>query len=319
MTPIILIAVLIALAGGAAAQQDYPAKPLRLISPYAAGGGNSILSRIIGNKLTENLGQQVIIDSRPGGNTIIGTEALTKANADGYTLLMAGGSHTVIPLLVKTPYHPVKDFSPVATIGKSEMLLVLSAAVAANTLKELIDLAKSRPGLLNYATYGSGSTSHLAAELFNIQAGIKTQHVPYKGAAPAITDLIGGHVQIFFSPIASVIGPIRNGRLKALAITGETRAAALPQVPTFAEGSAPGFEMRMWYGVLAPVGTPKAVVDKLSAEISKALAAPDIRDKLNAQGVEPFYSGTAPFTAMMLADVDKYKKVIKTANIRMEN
>lgn len=314
----LMAGMLMVTASPAAAQSDYPVKPIRLISPFAAGGGNSILARIIGIKLTESLGQQVIVDSRPGGNTIIGTEALVKASADGYTVLLVGGSHVMVPLLVPTPYDPIRDFASVATIGKSEMLMVLGTAVAANSLKEFIALAKSKPGHLNYATYGSGSASHLAAELFNNLAGTRTQHIPYKGAAPAITDLIGGHVQLFFSPIASVIAPIRSDRLKAAAITGETRSSSLPQVPTFAEAGLPEFDMNMWYGVLAPATTPTVIVDKLAAEIGKIMAMAETREKMAAQGVEPFFFRRQQFVALMKRDIEKYARVIKAANIKMD-
>lgn len=309
---------LLACAAPVAAQQDYPRKPVRLISPYAAGGGNSILSRIIAEKLTDRWGQQVIVDSRGGGNTVIGTELVANAVPDGYTLLFAGGSHVIIPHLVKTPYHPIDGFAAVAMVGKNEIALVLGQAVAANTLQEFIALAKSRPGQLNFASYGSGSASHLAAELFNIVAGTRTQHVPYKGAAPALTDLVGGHVQLFFSPPLSLISHIKSGRIKCIAITGESRSPTLPQVPTFAEAGLTGFEMRIWYGVLAPHGTPRATTEKVSNELARIMAAPDTKERMNAQGVEPRYAGSSDFVATMKADHARFAGVIRTAGIKLE-
>lgn len=308
-----------ALAPDAAAQQDYPRRPIRLISPYAAGGGNSILARIFADKLGERWGQQVIVDSRGGGNTVIGTELVANALPDGYTLLFAGGSHVIIPHLVKTPYHPIEGFAPIAMVGRNEVALVLGQAVPAQTLQDYIALAKSRPGQINYASYGNGSASHIAAELFDLVAGTKTQHIPYKGAAPAITDLVGGHVQSFFSPPLSLIAHIKAGRIRCIAITGDSRSPMLPQVPTFAEQGLTGFEMRIWYGVIAPRGTPRAVAQRISGELSRILSASDTKERMYAQGVEARYADTAAFLATMQSDMTRFAKVIQSAGIRLEN
>jgi len=308
----------IALAGAAAAQQAYPYKPIRVINPYAPGGAAAILGQLIGQKLTESLGQQVLVDNRPGGNSIIGTDAVAKAAPDGYTLLLMAMSHLIIPQLLPAPYDPIKDFAPVLTIASTEQLLVLHPSVPVNNLQEFIALAKSRPGQLNFASGGSGTSSHLPAEFFGIMTGVKMQHIPYKGAGPALTDLIGGQVQLFFSPPLIAFPYIKGGRLKAIAVTGQTRLSALPQVPTFAEAGLPGFDARNWQGFLAPAGTSREIINKLSNEIARIMSMPDIKEKLLSQGQETFISTPAQFAELMKADMAKFAKVIKAANIKME-
>ena len=316
---LIAVAGLIVLAGAAAAQQAYPDKPLRLLVPYAPGGSTDLLARLIGPKLTEAWNQPVIVDNRPGGNTIIGTQALTKATPDGYTILLMAIAHTIIPNLLPVPYDPLTDFAPVATVGRGELVLVIHPSVPANTLAELIAFAKARPGQLNYASASAGGPLHLAGELLNMLAAVKTQHIPYKGGGPAMLDLLGGHVQMMFSPPPEATPNIRTGRLKALAISGATRSPVLPQVPTFAEGGMPGFTAKNWFGILAPAGTPQPVIRKISAEIARILALPDIREKLLSQGMDPFISTPEEFGALLKADLALYAKIIKTANIKLEN
>lgn len=303
----------------AATQQSYPNKMIRFILPYTAGGNTSILARLVGQKLTESWGQQVLIDYRPGGNTTIGTDALAKAPPDGYTILLTTATHTIVNPQFPTPYDPVKDFAPVATLTSSEKLMVVHPGLPASTLQEFIALAKSRPGQFNYASPGSGGVQHLAGELFNILAGVKMQHVPYKGGGPAINDLLGGHIQLSFQNSIAVIGHVKTGRLKALAVSGESRLTALPQVPTFAEAGLPGFDVNTWFGVLAPAGTPRAIVDMLSGEIRQALSAPDNVEKLSSQGMDPFISTPEQFAALIKADMAKYARIISTAHIKFEN
>jgi tripartite-type tricarboxylate transporter receptor subunit TctC len=319
VTRLLLTGWLIAFAGAAFCQPAYPTRPIRIISPYAPGGGNTIMARLVGHKLTEAWGQQVIVDNRPGGNTIIGTEILARAAPDGYNFLLAGSGHVLVPLVLKAPYDPVRDFAPVATVGKQENILVASPSAPFNDLRQMISVAKAKPGQLNYATYGSGTTSHLATELFCQMAGIRMQHIPYKGAGPAIIDLLGGHVQVFLSTPAPVIPQIQSGRLKGIAISGEHRAAAVPNLPTFTEAGLPGFEAKGWYGVLAPAATPRAIINKVAGEIASMLATPDIKSQLNAQGVEPFISTPEQFAALMKADTERWTKVLKTGNIKLEN
>ena len=311
--------VLIACAGCAAAQPAYPAKPIRFIVPYAPGGGTTPLARLVGQRLSENLGQQVIIDNRPGGNTVIGTETLLRSAPDGYTIMLAADTHVLLPLLTTTPYDPIKDFTPVATLSISERFLVLHPAVPANNLQEFIALAKARPGQLNYGSAAAGGTQHLTGELFNLMAGVKTQHVPYKGSGPALADLIGGQIQFSFNNPLSTIPYVKSGKLKAIAISGETRLPALPQVPTFTQSGLPGFDIKTTYGVLAPAGMHKDVLDRLSAEFAKVLSTPDTREKMVSQGMDPHLTTPEQFAALLKAEMAKYARVIKATNIKYEN
>jgi len=309
---------MLAFAASVGAQQPYPAKPIRIITPYGPGGTTDILSRLLGPKLTESWGQQVIVDNRPGGNTVIGSEALVKAAPDGYTLICILTSHVIVPNLAPTPYDVIKDFAAVATIASTQLVLVLHPSVPAKNVKELIALAKSKPGQLNYGSGGSGTVTHLAGEYFNMLAGVKVQHIPYKGSAQALTDLIGGQVHMYYSPPIVALPHIKSRRLNAIALTGDTRLGALPQVPTIMESGLKGFELKIWYGVLAPAATPRPIIDKLGSEIAKVLAAPDMRDKLVSQGMDPFTSTPDQFAALIKADFAKYAKIIKTANIKLE-
>jgi tripartite-type tricarboxylate transporter receptor subunit TctC len=310
--------VLLLISGAVTAQQDYPNRPIHLISPFAPGGGNDIMARLVAHKLTERWGQQVVVDNRPGGNTVIGTEALVRSAPDGYTLLLAGSAHATTPLLVHTPYDPIRDFSPVATLGASELILVANAALPAADLRELLALARAQPGRLNFASSGNGGTPHLAGELMNMMAGIRMQHVPYKGIGPAVIDLIGGRAQLAFSPAINFMQHIKSGKLKAIAVSGEKRLPALREVPTFSEAGLPGFNATNWYGVLAPSGTPRAVIMRLSDEIGSIVLLPDISAKLVSQGTEPFVSTPEKFAALIKSDMVKYAKVIKAANIKLE-
>ena len=316
---VVVLFSMASLCGAVVAQQTYPNRIVRIISPFAAGGGNDILARLVAHNLTESLGQVVIVENRPGANTIIGTDAVAKAPPDGYTLLMGGSGHVINPsLLSSLPYDILRDFSPIATIGAGEQVLVLHPSVPANTLQEFITLAKARPGQLNYSSAGNGSTNNLSAELFNILVGVKLQHIPYKGQGPALTDLAGGQVQVSFSPTNSGIPYIKSGKFKAIAVSGAHRLSALPQVPTFAEAGLPGFEAKNWYGVLAPAGTSREIIGKLSLEIGKFAAMPDLKDKLASLGMEPFVSTPEQFAALMKADVSMYARIVKTANIRID-
>ena len=316
---LVLAAVTLACASAASGQQTYPTRPIRIISPYAPGGGNTIMARLVGQKLTEAWGQQVIVDNRPGGNTIIGTELTARATPDGYTYMLAGSGHALTPLLLKTPYDPIKDFAPVGTVGKQENIMVAGPSVPFNDLQQMIAVAKAKPGQLNYATYGSGTTSHLATELFCMLTGIRMQHIPYKGAGPAITELLGGQVQVFLSTPSPVIPHIQAGKLKGLAISGEQRSAAVPNVPTFAEAGVRGFEAKGWYGVVAPAATPRPIVDKVSAEMARFLAAPDVKKLLNSLGVEPLISTPEQFGALIRSDNAKWAKVIQSTQIKLEH
>jgi tripartite-type tricarboxylate transporter receptor subunit TctC len=296
----------------------YPSRTVRIVLPFPAGGSTDPLARLLAQKMNEDWGQAVIVDNRPGGNTIIGTEAVAKAAPDGYTLLYTASTHVINPLLMSSlPYDSVKDFLPVAHIVRSEFVLVINPEVPAHNLREFIALARSKPGTLNYATSGNGNPNHLAGEYFDMVAHVKMNPVPYKGGGPAITDLIGGQVQAMFSVPTSVAGHIKSGKLRALGYTGAKPLPGL-DVPAFAQAGLPGFDMNSWNGVFAPAGTPKPVIEKVSAEIAKILAMPDVVAKFAAQGQEPHYLGPEQFAAQIASDRSKYASIIKAANIHLE-
>jgi tripartite-type tricarboxylate transporter receptor subunit TctC len=300
------------------AQQSYPAKAIRLIVPYPPGGGTTIVAHLLSQRMNESWGQSVIVDNRGGGGGIIGTAAMLQSPADGYTLLLASSTHVINPLLLPVPYDAIKDFAAVTGLYSSELVLVANSSLPANNLQEFIALAKSQPGKLNYGVVSLGGTTHLAGEMLNVMAGIKTQHVAYKGAGPAMQDLIGGQVQFSFVAPAAALTYVKSGQLKALAISGQRRLPAMPQVPTFAEAGLPDFTARVWFGVLARAGTPREIVDKLSVEISRILALPETKEKLLSQGLEPFVAGPEQFSAVLKSDMARYANLVKTANIKLE-
>jgi len=311
---------LMLLAGAASAQQDFPSKPIRFIVPYDPGGNTTILARLTSEKMAQGFGQQVLVDNRPGGNTVIGSEAMVRSAPDGHTILLVTSTHVISPLLnSKLPYDSIKDFAAVATLARTDLILSMNPGVAANNLQELIALAKAKPGALNAASIGTGGITHLASEYFNIQANVKTQHVPYKGTGLVLTDLVAGQVQLFFAPPAAIIPFIKSGKLKGMAVTTESRMTALPQVPTFAEAGLPSYELKSWYGVLAPGATPKRLLDRLSAEIGKALAQPDVRKSMLAQDMDPYITTPEQFATLMASESVKFARIIKTANIKVEN
>ena len=316
---VLAVCALVLAPGAAVAQQAYPGKPIRMIVPFAAGGSTDNLARTMAQKLSEALGQPVIVDNRPGGNAVIGSEALVKSAPDGYTIMMTSVDHTVIPQLLPTPYDPVRDFAPVGAVSYTQLLLVVNPSVPANNLQELIALAKAKPGQLNYASSGSGGVPHLTGEMFNGLAGIRMQHIPYKGGGPAMIDLIGGQVQLSFAIPINAIPQIKTGKLRPIAITGTSRLEALPQVPTFTEAGVPGLDVKTWFAVFAPAATPKPVIDRLSNEIIGILGRPDVKEKLFAQGMEPYVTTADEFAAIVKADVAKYGQVIKAGNIKIDN
>jgi tripartite-type tricarboxylate transporter receptor subunit TctC len=305
----------LAMLPGAAIAQNYPVKPVRIVTPNAPGGSSDVLARLLAARLTEGFGQQVLVDNRPGGNGFIGGDLVSKAAPDGYTLMVITPTHIITPLLLKAPYDPVKDFTPVASVGVTDFLLVVHPSVPANTLQELIALARSKPGALNYSSAGGGSPAHLANALFNMVAGVSMQHVPYKGGGPAMAGLMGGQTQLYFAIPISTIPHVKSGRLKAIAVGASERMASLPQVPTFAEGGLADFDIRIWYGVLAPPALPRPVLERVSGEIAKLQAAADFREKLANEGMDALRLGSEPFTALMRRDSDKYARVIKANNI----
>jgi tripartite-type tricarboxylate transporter receptor subunit TctC len=309
-------ALLMGLAVSALAQPGYPNKPIRIITPYASGSSVDTVARIVGSKLSEAMGQPVLVEPRPGANTIIGSEAMVKSAPDGYTFLLISTTHVLNGLLIPNlPYDTARDFAPVATIASSELILVGSPKVAASNVRELVTLGKARQ--LSYATSSAGGPTHLAAELFSSMTGVKLTHIPYKGSGPAVNDLLGGHVDIGWTSPLAVIQHINAGKLKAIAISGDNRVPSLPNVPTFTESGLPGFEMRFWYGLLAPAATPRDILNRVSAEVARILTTADMKEKLAAQGADPFISNPDQFGAVMRADNARYGKVIREAGIKV--
>jgi len=300
------------------AQQDYPNRPIRYIVPYAPGGSTSFTARLVGQRLTEAWGQQVLVDNRGGANTIIGTEAAVRSKPDGYTLVYIGSVLATNHTLLKTPYDATKDIATIATMASYENLLVVHPSLPVKTLKELIALAKARPGQLNYGTSSHGGSTHLAVELLNILAGIKTQQIPYKGGGPAVADLVGGQVHFIMAVPANVVAHVKSGRLRAIAVTGEARLSALPDVPTFTEAGLPGASLQTWHGIGAPAGTPKIIIDRISAEIAKLVATADAKEKLDAHGFVPYYNNAEQTAALLRSDIARFAKIITQANIKGE-
>jgi len=293
----------------------FPERPIRLIVPFAANGPNDVLARLVGVKLTEAWGQQVVVDNRPGAGTIIGTELLVRAQPDGHTLLMISASTVVNPTLKKKlPYDTRKDLTPVVQLASSPTVLVVHPGVKAGSIPELLALAKASPGALTYASGGTGTTTHLAGELFAITGGIKWTHVPYKGTGPANIDLLGGRVSGMFGTILPVLPHIKSGRMRALGVSSLKRSPALPDVPAVAE-SLPGFEAVSFFGIAAPAGVPQPVLDKLNREIARIITAPDMSDSLRKQGTDAVGNTQAEFTAFFNREMAKWAKIIKSAGI----
>ncbi len=310
---------IVAFALSAGAAETYPTRPIRFIVPFPPGGGNDTMARTVGYKLSDALGQQVVIDNRAGAGGVIGAETAAHSLPDGYTLFLGGvGSHGVNPNLnPKLPYDPIKDFAPISLIGSAPLLLAVHPSVQAKTVKELVQLAKAKPGALNFASNGNGSSSHLAAEMFKMMTATSMTHVPYKGLSPALNDLLSGQVQLMFSSTVAILPQVKSGKLRPLALTGAKRSSALPEVPTVAEAGVPGYVTSSWYGVLAPAGTPKPVIDRLSREIIKIVQMPEVRERLAGEGAEPVGSTPAEFAAHIKAELARWSKVIKQANITM--
>lgn len=306
------------MAAGAAAQQDYPNRPIRYISPYPAGGSTTVIGRLIGEQLTSAWGQQVVLDNRGGANTIIGTHIAATARPDGYTLVSLGGTLMGNYWLAKTPYDPLKDIMGIATLSSYENVLVVPPNSKTTTVAELVAAAKAKPDSLTYGTSSVGGPTHLLSGLFNVVANIKTRHIPYKGGGPAVADLMGGHIHFFFSNPINIASQVKSGRLRALAVTGPSRLVAFPDIPTFTEVGMPAMNLTNWQGVGGPAGMPKNIVDRLSGEIKKLAALPETKERLNNMGSEPFYNDPQQTAALIKADIVRYGKIIKDANIKGE-
>jgi tripartite-type tricarboxylate transporter receptor subunit TctC len=306
--------------GTAATAQTYPTKALRLVVPQAPGGGNDAIARMIGNKLTQSLKQQVVVDNRAGAGGLIAAEYIAKAPPDGYNLLLGNvATLTIIPNVQKNvPYDPFKDFEPVSLIASAPLLVVVHPSLPVTSVKQFIALAKAKPGALNYASNGVGSSTHLATELFKVMTGTNMTHVPYKGLAPATTDLLSGQVQVMFSSAVAMLPHVKSGRLRAIAMTGSTRSKAIPEVPTVAEAGVKDYEAGSWYGILVPARTDKAIVDTLSKEIAAAVRSADIQERLNNEAVIPVGGTPAQFAAHIKKEHARVAQVVKSSGAKFE-
>ena len=302
------------------AQAPYPAKPIRIVVPFPAGGTTDILARAVAQKLTDTTGQPVVVDNRPGAGANIGAELVAKSAPDGYTLLMGTvGTHAInASLYARMPYDHVKDFAPIILVAGVPNVLAINPSVPANSVQELIAYGKANPGKLNFASSGSGTSIHLAGELFKTMTGVQMTHVPYKGSAPAIADLLGGQVQLMFDNLPSALPHIKAGKLKALAVTSAQRSPALPDVPTVAESGLPGFEASSWFGLLAPAGTPKEIVARLNGEVAKWLATPEAKEKLASQGAIAAGQSSEDFVHHIAAETAKWQKVVKESGAKVD-
>ena len=315
----LLVAAVVLAAAMPALAQDYPNRPIRFIVPYPPGGGTDVVARIMSEALAADLGQPIIIDNRGGAAGNVGTDIAAKAPADGYNILFTLSSHTINPKLYdKLPFDVEKDFVPISLAAMIPQILVVHPSVPANNVKELIALAKAQPGKLNYASVGTGSPGHIAGELFKLRTGIDIVHIPYKGGGPAVTDTIGGQVQLLFVSMPAAWQFVKAGRLKAIAVTSATRSATAPEVPTFVESGVPDFVVDSWYGALAPAKTPPAVVARLNAAFVKVLDMPQVTEKLMAQGAEAASSTPAEFDRVIKDELAKWEYVIRAANIKPE-
>ena len=312
-------AVLLTALATSAFAQGYPTKPAKVIVPYPPGGPTDIVARVVSQKLSEQMGQQFIVENRPGAGGNIGAEAVAKSPADGYTLLVATTAHAINPALFKSlGYNLVKDLAPVSQLTSGPLVIVANPSLPVKNVKELIALAKAKPGTLNYASSGNGQSTHLSAELFGAMAGVKMNHIPYKGSAPALTDVMGGQASLMFDTMLSAMPQVKNGKLKAIAVTSAARSPAAPDVPTVAESGLPGYEAIAWNGLLAPAGTPAEVVNKLNAELKKALDAPDVKDRFSAQGFGAAWNTREAFAKFMQAELDKWAKVVKVSGATLD-
>jgi tripartite-type tricarboxylate transporter receptor subunit TctC len=299
--------------------QDYPSRPIHMVVPYAAGGGTDFVARAVSDKLSTSLGQPVVIENKAGANGALGSDAVAKAAPDGYTLLTgAAGTMVVAPHLGPLPFNPTKDLAPITALGTSAFIVTVNPNVPAKSLSELIALAKEQPGKINFGSSGTGGSPHLAAELFQSMAHVQMVHVPYKGLSLAITDLLGGHIQVLFVDVGLAVPFIKDGKLRALAITSSKRSPILPEVPTVAEAGVPGYDARTWYGLFAPAGTPQAIVDRLATTTNKALESDDLRAKLATQGLEAGGGTPAQFASFMRSESSKWERVIREANIKVQ-
>ena len=314
-----ILAACVAIVALTAQAQSWPQKPVKIIVPFAAGGPADIYARFVGDKLSAALGQPFVIEDRPGGGALPGTDAVAKSAPDGYTLLMMSNTHTVNESLFSDkPYQLLRDLVPVAPVNYSDLVMVVHPSVPANTLAEFIALAKAKPGALNYASSGPGTPYHMAGELFKAMAGVDIVHVPYKGSSGARTDILGGQVQMMFDAITTMAPHVEAGKVRALGTTGKVRSSVLPNVPTISEAGVPGYEAVIWLGIMAPKGTPQAIVDRLNAEIRKAVTSPDLEADWKKQGAVPMSMSPGEFDKYLHADIEKWARIVKISGARQD-
>lgn len=314
-----LVCMIACMSAWPAFAQSYPTKPVHLIVPFPAGGVTDLVGRIIAQRLSEGLGQPVVVENKGGGAGAIGAQAAARATPDGYTLFMGTATHAInATLMPNAGFDLLRDFAPVSLVATVPLLLAVHPSVPAKDVKELVAFAKSQKGRVNFASGSSGSASHLAGEMLKTGANIDITHVPYKGGGPALQDLLGGHVTLMFENMPSIFPQVQRGKLRGLAVTGPKRSPAAPELPTMIESGFPGFEAGSWYGLYAPAGTPKEIVAKLHAELVKALKTPEMQHQLTAQGAEPIGNSPEEFSAFMRVEIAKWAKVIKDAGVKQE-
>jgi len=314
-----IAAALLPIVTAAHAAERYPSHPIRMIVPFPAGGATDVLARIVGQKLSERLGQNIVIDNRTGASGNVGSEIAARAAPNGYTLIMGNvSSHAINASVFKLPYDPVRDFAPVTVVAVVTNVLVVHPSFQSKSVKELIDMARAAPGRIDYASAGNGSPAHLAAELFKMMAGVDLNHVPFNGNAPATTSLLGGQVALMFNAMPAAMPHVKSGKLRALAVTSATRSRAAPQLPTIAESGLPGYEVTAWNGILAPAGTPKAIIERLYKEIVAVLREPDLAARYESLGAEPLGNAPQQFAALIATDVRKYGEVARAAKLKID-
>jgi tripartite-type tricarboxylate transporter receptor subunit TctC len=312
-----ILAVLSALPTIAAAE-DYPSRPIRLIIPFPPGGSNDVVGRVFATKLSEHLGKQVVVDNRSGAGGVVGTEAAANTPPDGYTLLVISLAHAVNPWLYKLAYDPIKAFTPIGIMASGTNVLAVNPDLPVHSAKELVAMAKAKPGDLQYASAGIGSFQHLGGELFKLTAHVDLLHVPFRGGGPAMIDVVGGHTKVIFSSLVQTTPFIRSGKLRALATGGAKRSPVLPDLPTIAEAGVPGYEATNWWGIIAPAGTPKEVVEKVHAALTAVQDSPETQKHLESEGAEVVKMSTEEFGKFMVSEMDKWGKVVKAGNIKAE-
>jgi tripartite-type tricarboxylate transporter receptor subunit TctC len=298
--------------------QQYPSKPVRIIVPFAPGGGSDFIARFMATRLSATLGNQVIVENKPGAGGVIGIEQGIKSPADGYTLVLIASSYTVNPSVYKISFDPIADITPIVQLSQGPLLVVVNPALPAKTAKDLIAIAKAKPDSINFASPGQGSVIHMATEYFDSMAKIKMNHIPYKGTGPALTDTISGQTQVLFSSTATALPHVKSGRLKAIGVTTAKRIPALPEVPTIAESGLPGYEVVLWHGLIGPKGLPKAVIDRVVGEVNKTLKQPETADQLQNDGVAPAGGTPAQFAAQIKKEIGVWRKVAADAGVKPE-